>query len=170
MNPIYLEKRNHLLLPMPATDRNSLLLSKLFTHAANLSKAISTSCILKLQRNTQGMYCLAVGGGAGGDSGWRDIPMEATAAAILVQAMLQSSPPLQGSLREDLQKRRSTGRCGFLEAIFYIAVARDADEGGRKKANGREKTSAHDDAHFRLLRSFFTRRVLPMAYAFLMKT
>jgi hypothetical protein len=58
--------------------------------------------------------------------------MEAIAAAILVQAMLQSSPPLQGSLGGRPSKRRSTGRCGFLEAIFYSG-GEDADEGRRKR-------------------------------------
>jgi hypothetical protein len=48
--------------------------------------------------------------------------MEATAAAILVQAMLQSSPPLQGSLREDLQKGPQAG-ADFLKP-YFIAVAR----------------------------------------------
>jgi hypothetical protein len=57
------------------------------------------------------------------DSGWRDMPMEATAAAILVQAMLQSSPPLQGSLREDLQKGGPQAGADFLKP-YFIAVAR----------------------------------------------
>ena len=56
------------------------------------------------------------------DSGWRDIPMEATAAAILVQAMLQTSPPLQGSLREDLQKGGPQAGAEFLKP-YFIAVA-----------------------------------------------
>ena len=50
-------------------------------------------------------------------------PMEATAAAILVQAMLQSSPPLQGSLREDLQKGGPQAGADFLKP-YFIAMAR----------------------------------------------
>jgi len=57
------------------------------------------------------------------DNGWRDMPMEATAAAILVQAMLQSSPPLQGSLREHLQKGGPQAGAEFLKP-YFIAVAR----------------------------------------------
>ncbi len=65
-----------------------------------------------------------VSGSAGReDSGWRDMPMEATAAAILVQAMLQSSPPLQGSLREHLQKGGPQAGAEFLKP-YFIAVAR----------------------------------------------
>ena len=48
--------------------------------------------------------------------------MEATAAAILVQAMLQSSPPLQGSLREDIQKGGPQAGADFLKP-YFIAVA-----------------------------------------------
>ena len=50
-------------------------------------------------------------------------PMEATAAAILVQAMLQSSPPLQNSLKEDLQKGGPQAGAEFLKP-YFIAVAR----------------------------------------------
>jgi hypothetical protein len=49
--------------------------------------------------------------------------MEAIAAAILVQAMLQSSPPLRGSLREDLQKGGPQAGADFLRP-YFIAVAR----------------------------------------------
>src|SRR5258708_3927645 len=71
---------------------------------------------------TPGHVLLAVGR-RGRDSGWRDIPMEAAAAAILVQAMFQSSAPLQGSLREDLQKGGPQGGADFLKP-YCIAVAR----------------------------------------------
>jgi len=90
--------------------------------------------------------------------------MEATAAAILVQAMLQSSPPLQGSLREDLQKGGPTGRCGFLESHILSGGA-DVDEGGRKRLTV-EKNQVLTMTLICVCDGPFSQRVLPMAYAF----
>ncbi len=72
--------------------------------------------------------------------------MEATAAAILVQAMLQSSPPLQGSLREDLQKGGPQAGAEFLKP-YFIAAARmlmKAEEKGQESIVLSPKSFVHN--------------------------
>jgi len=56
------------------------------------------------------------------DSGWRDIPMEATAAAILVSSDVTKFSSPTGQSEGDLQKGGPQAGADFLKP-YFIAVA-----------------------------------------------
>src|SRR5258708_14590635 len=67
--------------------------------------------LFTLKRRTQGRE----------DSGWRDIPMEAIAAAILVQSILQSCPAVRDGLSGQAQQSPQAG-ARFFKTQFIVGA------------------------------------------------